>query len=69
MIEGFTKKYNVPTLVYYEHTCDINSAITRERRLKEWKRKWKRELIEKKDPHWKDLSDELHNSGFRLSPE
>jgi putative endonuclease len=59
LVEGFTKKYNVHKLVYYEATEDINSAITREKQLKKWKRAWKIELIEKNNPEWKDLYFEL----------
>ena len=59
LVEGFTKKYNVHKLVYYEPTEDINSAITREKQLKKWKRRWKIELIEKKNPEWRDLYFEL----------
>jgi putative endonuclease len=55
LVGGFTKKYNVHKLVYYETTEDINSAITREKQLKRWKRSWKIELIEKKNPEWRDL--------------
>ena len=59
LVEGFTKKYNVHKLVYYEATEDVNSAITREKQLKKWKRRWKIELIEKKNPEWRDLYFEL----------
>ena len=59
LIEGFTKKYKVHHLVYYEITNDIKSAIEREKRLKKWNRKWKLELIERMNPQWKDLYDEL----------
>jgi putative endonuclease len=55
LIEGFTKKYNIHNLVYYEITEDVNSAIAREKQLKRWKRNWKIELIEKNNPEWKDL--------------
>jgi putative endonuclease len=55
LIGGFTKKYNVDRLVYYETTEDVESAILREKRLKKWKRQWKVELIEQKNPNWKDL--------------
>jgi putative endonuclease len=58
LLEGFTKKYNVHQLVYFEITNDIVSAIQRERQLKNWKRGWKIELIEKNNPSWKDLSKE-----------
>lgn len=59
LIEGFTKKYSVHKLVYFEDTTDINAAILREKRLKKWKRQWKIELIEKQNPEWKDLSNEF----------
>lgn len=61
LIEGFTKKYNVKRLVYYEITYDINEAIKREKALKKWLRKWKIELIEKMNPEWKDLYNEITN--------
>lgn len=57
--DGFTKKYKVHTLVYYESTENVISAIEREKRIKKWKRKWKVELIEKANPQWKDLFKEL----------
>ena len=59
LVEGFTKKYHVHTLVYYEMTTDVESAIRREKRLKKWERKWKLKLIEKDNPEWKDLYDDL----------
>ncbi|MDI6758929.1 MAG: GIY-YIG nuclease family protein [Candidatus Omnitrophota bacterium] len=55
LVEGFTKKYNVHNLVYFEETNDVESAIIREKRLKKWNRKWKIELIEKNNLEWKDL--------------
>ena len=55
MIEGFSKKYNIHKLVYYEITDDIESAIRREKQLKKWNRKWKMNLIEKSNPEWIDL--------------
>ncbi len=54
-IEGFTKKYKVHTLVYYEETKDINMAITVEKNMKKWRRQWKLELIEQFNPRWNDL--------------
>jgi putative endonuclease len=57
--DGFTKKYNVKNLVYYEIFGDSYAAISREKQLKEWKRKWKIELIEKDNPDWRDLYDDL----------
>ena len=57
--EGFTRKYAVHTLVYYEQFEDIESAITREKQVKKWNRKWKLRLIEKMNPDWKDLYCDL----------
>jgi putative endonuclease len=59
LIDGFTKKYNVTKLVYYELTNQPQDAINREKRLKKWKREWKIELIEKMNPNWKDLYFEM----------
>lgn len=56
LIDGFTKQYNVKILVHYEQTNDILSAISREKQLKSWNRKWKIELIETNNPNWDDLS-------------
>jgi putative endonuclease len=58
IIEGFTKKYRVHTLVYYEEYSAVNAALEREKQLKKWNRKWKLELIEQVNPEWKDLSKE-----------
>jgi len=55
IIGGFTQKYSVHNLVYYEEHNDIGKAITREKQMKKWKRQWKIELIEKFNPQWKDL--------------
>ena len=55
LIEGFTKKYGVHRLVYYELHQDMMSAITREKQMKKWNRAWKEELIEQLNPEWKDL--------------
>ena len=59
IVEGFTKKYGVHTLVYYELHTDMVEAIGREKRLKKWNRAWKIELIEKENPQWHDLWPEL----------
>ena len=56
---GFTQKYGVHTLVYYELFADMASAITREKQLKKWRRAWKLELIEKLNPDWRDLWPEI----------
>jgi putative endonuclease len=58
-VEGFTKKYGVHDLVWYELYEDMLTAIAREKMLKEWKRTWKLELIEKMNPQWKDLYESL----------
>jgi putative endonuclease len=57
--DGFTKKYNISTLVYYESTENIESAITKEKSLKKYSRSDKLKLIENENPEWKDLSFEL----------
>ena len=59
MVEGFTSRYNVHRLVWYELHANMESAITREKRLKNWKRKWKLELIENSNPEWHDLYDTI----------
>jgi len=56
---GFTKKYQLHTLVYYECFDHISAAITREKELKRFRRAWKIKLIEKLNPAWRDLYDEL----------
>lgn len=58
-IEGFTKKYNVSRLVYFEKYDDYWDAANRERRMKKWNRAWKIELIEKDNPDWSDLYEGL----------
>ena len=57
VVEGFTKKYNVNKLVYYEITNSIETAILREKQLKNWHRKWKINLIKEFNPEMKDLSE------------
>ncbi len=59
LIDGFTKKYNVTLLVYYEVFNDVNEAILREKRLKKWNRDWKIRLIESINPNWDDLTEKL----------
>ena len=58
-IDGFTKKYNVHKLVYFEHFTNIEHAIKREKQLKKWKRQWKNELVESKNPKWADLYNKI----------
>ncbi len=57
--DGFTKKFNVQNLVYYETHGSVVDAIKREKQLKKWKREWKIKLIEKENPEWNDLYEEL----------
>ena len=56
LVDGFTQKYNVHKLVYYEHTNDVYSAISREKQLKKWSRSKKNILIGRMNPQWRDLS-------------
>ena len=58
-VDGFSKKYNVHNLVWFEQHVDILSAITREKNIKRWKREWKVRLIEESNPEWRDLYDEI----------
>ncbi len=59
LVPGFSKRYAVKLLVYFEMHDDINGAILREKRMKRWRRQWKIELIEKYNPQWRDLWLEL----------
>ena len=61
LVEGFTKRYRVHRLVWFEAHASMDSAITREKGLKKWNRTWKIELIEKTNPTWADLYDEIAN--------
>ncbi|MEZ4676099.1 MAG: GIY-YIG nuclease family protein [Caldilineaceae bacterium] len=61
LVEGFTQRYGVHRLVYYESTNDVTAAITREKRMKKWKRAWKINLIEERNPNWDDLSDGFYD--------
>ena len=59
LFKGFTKKYLIHQLVYYEVSDSINSAIVREKQLKKWKRLWKLKLIESINPEWEDLYERI----------
>ena len=59
LVEGFTTKYGVKRLVWYEWFLDFPSAIQRETQIKKWNRAWKLELIKNRNPEWRDLWDEL----------
>jgi putative endonuclease len=59
LVEGFSKRYGLDKLVYFEPIKSQEEAFLREKRLKTWKRNWKLELIEKGNPEWKDLYSDL----------
>ena len=59
VIDGFTKKYHVHKLVYYETTTDVKAALEREKQLKGWRREKKNSLVTDMNPNWKDLYDEI----------
>jgi len=56
LVKGFTEKYNVNKLVYFEQSSDIESAITREKEIKKWRREKKNDLVESVNKKWNDLS-------------
>ena len=58
-VDGFTKRYRVHRLVYFEFHDTMEAAITREKQIKKWRRRWKLELIETANPVWRDLYDDL----------
>jgi putative endonuclease len=59
LADGFTKKYNVHRLVWYEVYGSAETAITREKQIKKWKRDWKLQLIERSNPYWNDLYEDI----------
>jgi len=61
VVHGFTKRYGVHRLVYFEQFSDVESAIRREKRLKKWNRAWKVRLIEEANPNWDDLFPAIAN--------
>jgi putative endonuclease len=61
LVDGFSKKYNLHKLVYYEQYSDIKTAIEREKQIKKWERLWKLKLIEKTNPKWIDIYNEIAN--------
>ena len=66
-VDGFTKKYGVHSLVWYEFHDTVEMAIQREKQIKKWERSWKLRLIEENNPEWKDLYDDLlEGPGSRL---
>lgn len=58
-VKGFTDKYRVKSLVWFENHTNVYRAIYREKRIKKWRRDWKLELIERRNPNWLDLTDSL----------
>ena len=69
LVNGFTSKYNVNELVYYEEYQYVEDAIRREKQIKNWKRQWKEELIKKNNPLWEDLSLDWYNRDSGSYPE
>ena len=69
LAESFTKRYGIHKLVWHQNHETMESAITHEKRLKNWPRSWKIGLIEERNPEWNDLFGDLIGSGFRHSPE
>ena len=59
VVDGFTKEYGVKTLLWFDSTNSIEAAITKEKQIKNWKRQWKVEMIEKDNPDWVDLYPSL----------
>lgn len=56
LVDGFTKKYNINKLVYYEHTTDVHAVIAREKEIKKWRREKKNNLVNTMNPEWNDLA-------------
>jgi putative endonuclease len=68
-LDGFTRKYNIDRLVYFEQTTDVLSAIAREKQIKNWNRSKKISLIESANPAWEDLSAEWYKADSSLRSE
>jgi putative endonuclease len=68
-LEGFTKKYDVKSLVWYEHHHTMEDAIRREKQLKKWNRAWKIELIEAMNPDWRDLHEDIDVTATLVVPK
>ena len=69
LVDGFTKRYGLKRLVWYEFHDTITGAIQREKSLKRWPRDWKTNLIERTNPHWDDLFGGLLNNGVEAAPD
>ena len=69
LIDGFSSKYNVDKLVYFEETTDVNDAIAREKQIKSWRREKKNKLIERLNPDWNNLGNEFDKEKIpRVAP-
>ena len=66
VFEGFSKKYGIHRLVWYEEFGDVHIAIQREKTMKHWSRQWKINLIERDNPHWLDLYSQFFATGPKL---
>ncbi len=64
-MKGFTQKYNINKLVYFEETQEVNAAIIREKEIKKWRREKKDSLVNSENPQWKDLSIGFQDSSLR----
>jgi|SRR3990172_434473 len=62
LVEGFTAKYRIHKLVYFEETSDVNAAITREKQIKKWRREKKNALVIQANPEWRDLSEDFSHA-------
>jgi putative endonuclease len=69
LVEGFTKRYNINKLVYYDHTTDVRVAIQREKQIKGWVRKRKNELVSTANPEWNDVSRDWFEKDSSLRSE
>jgi len=65
IIEGFSKKYNLTKVVYFEKTSYVNAAIAREKEIKKWRREKKNNLVNRTNPSWEDLSEGLKDFSLR----
>ena len=68
LVPGFTQKYNVSKLVYYEETSSVQSAITREKQIKGWRRNRKAVLVASSNPHWVDLAENWYEDRSLADP-
>ena len=68
-LPGFSSKYGIALLVWYEHHQAMDTAIRREKQLKKWNRNWKLDLIEKMNPQWRDLHNEIDYVGTIVEPK